>query len=571
MCDLLSHRGPDDRGIFYANNVALGHRRLSIIDLEGGHQPIHNEEGNIWVVFNGEIYNHLKLKRDLEKKGHIFSTNSDTEVLVHSYEDNGVDFSKKLDGMFAFALWDNEKKILLLSRDRIGKKPLYYSKTKDGFLFASEIKAILEYENIDANLNYDVLSHYFSYRSTPNTETLFKGIKKVPPSSTLCFNASKSKISIIQYYNLNEKYDLKDSTELDFIRIIQNTLVESVKKRLMSDVPIGAYLSGGIDSSAIVGIASKYHNEQLKTFSVGFGASTDEIEMASKTADYFCTDHHELFVDSKDISNLLPKMIWHLDEPIADPAIIPTYLMSKLTKKYVSVVLTGEGADELFGGYPKYKLFSSPFNFIPHDWKYKMYMYSPPSNVFDQNEKDKLFLNDQFKINKHQKEVLLDCSNYEINDLLRKDVQYWLPNYLLMKVDKMTMAHGLEARAPFLDNRLIELSFNIPSSFKVRNLTGKYILRKSMADILPKNIINRKKRGFPMPLNEWMTGDLNELLIQKVSDSEIINGLFNKNYISAIIKGRKSVNPIKSMRMTNQAWLLLNFSIWYEIFIEKKR
>ena len=573
MNSTLHHRGPDDNGYYYGENATLGHRRLSIIDLESGHQPIHNEEENIFVVFNGEIYNYLKLRSELEKKGHDFYTLTDTEVLVHLYEEFGINFLDKLDGMFSFAIWDDENQILLLSRDRIGKKPLYYTKTENGFLFASEIKAILEY-NIEKKLNYDVLSHFLTYRSTPNSETFFENIKKVLPGSVLSYNNNTNIININKYYNLHKNFNINFTSEEEIIDILRKKIIGSVEKRLMSDVPLGAYLSGGIDSSTIVAIASKLYdgNKTLKTFSVGFGVSTDELENAKETASYFGTDHRELYINPDKISNILPKIIWHLDEPIADPAIIPVYLMSELTKKHVSVVLTGEGADELFAGYPKYKLFSDFLRPIPDNLRYKLYKYSPPSNVFDEKEKEKLLLDKKFIKNKYEKDIIIKDNKdikIELNDLMKKDMEYWLPNYLLMKVDKMTMAHGLEARAPFLDNELIELSLNIPVSLKVRNLTGKYILRKAMANILPKDVVNRKKRGFPMPLNNWLKGDLKELLIQNLYDSEIIKDLFHEEYIDKILKGfESSINPIRKMRLTIQAWTLLTFSIWYDIYLK---
>lgn len=566
MNNVLSHRGPDDHGTFLGDNITLGHRRLSIIDLEGGHQPIHNENGDIWIVYNGEIYNHLELRKYLEKQRHEFYTSSDTEVIVHAYEEFGDRFVEKLDGIFAFALWDSERKKLVLARDRLGVKPLYYLEAGDRFLFASEIKSILEYEEVNRELNFAVLPHFFTYRSTPSSETLFQGIKKIPQGHTLTL--SNGTITINTYWDINNHTGVGES-EKSAIDMFKTLFGEAVKKRLMSDVPLGVYLSGGVDSSSVVALASSFTETPLNTFAVGFGASTDEFEFAQEVAECFETKHHELTVKSNDISKILPKIVWHLDEPIADPATIPTYLMSELTKKYVTVVLTGEGADELFAGYPKYKLFASYFRIIPNSWKYKLFSYSPPSNVFNDREKDDLMSDEVYKRDKSNKNKEINYKNINLNTLLISDMKYWLPNYLLMKVDKMTMAHGLEARVPFLDYKLVEFSCKLPANLKLKGVTGKYILRKAMANILPKNIVNRPKKGFPMPLNSWLAGDLKELMMQTLSDSVILKKYFNENYIGKIIKGcEKSINPITKKRCTDQAWHLLVFALWYEIYIE---
>lgn len=568
MCDILSHRGPDDHGTFLGDDISLGHRRLSIIDLEGGYQPIHNEDENIWMVYNGEIYNHLELREYLEKEGHKFYTSSDTEVIVHAYEEFGDRFVEKLDGIFAFALWDGERKRLVLARDRLGVKPLYYLEVDDKFLFASEIKSILEYEEVKRVLNFAVLPHFFTYRSTPSNETIFKDIKKIPPGHTLTL--SNGTITINKYWDLNN-HTVVEESEKNIIDGFKILFGEAVKKRLMSDVPLGAYLSGGVDSSSVVALASRFTETPLNTFAVGFGASTDEFEFAQEVAECFETNHHELIVESSDISKILPKIVWHLDEPIADPATIPTYLMSELTKKYVTVVLTGEGADELFAGYPKYKLFTPYLRVIPNSWKYKLFSYSPPSNVFNNKEKDNLMSDEIYKHDKSN-DKKINYKNINLNTILTSDIKYWLPNYLLMKVDKMTMAHGLEARVPFLDHKLVEFSCKLPANLKIKGVTGKYIFRKAMADILPKNIANRPKKGFPMPLNSWLSGDVKEFMMQTLSDSVILKRYFNGDYINKIVNGcEKSYNPINKRRCTNQAWLLLIFALWYEIYIENHR
>ena len=468
--------------------------------------------------------------------------------------------------MFAIALWDGKLNKLFLARDRLGKKPLYYLKLDDVFIFASEIKAILEYHDFHPELNHTVLKHYLSYRSTPRENTFFKHIMKVPPGSAVIKYGTG--IEKIEFWTLKsgDTYNLSDEDYISQFRLLFET---AVHKRLMSDVPLGVYLSGGIDSSSIVAIASKFSDEPINTFSIGFGAKTDEFSYAKIVADQFQTNHQEIMTTDENILSILPKILWHLDEPIADPAIIPTYIMSGLTKKEVSVVLVGEGADELFAGYPKYKLFSPFFNVIPQKIRYALYQYSPPSNVFDEKEQEALLLDRKFdqisplRIEKQTMEIGL-------NKQLIDDIKFWLPEYLLMKVDKMTMAHGLEARSPFLDHQLVEFSAQLPENLKLRGLTGKYILRRSMKDLLPPSITSRPKKGFPLPLNPWLCGELYDMVIGKITGSAIVDQLFDKYQINKILNGyQNSYNPVSKFRYTQQAWELFIFALWYDIFFRK--
>jgi len=563
MCDSIAHRGPDDRGYYIGENVSLGHTRLSIIDLGSGHQPIHNESEDVWTIFNGEIYNYRELTTLLRKKGHSFYTNSDTEVIVHAYEEFGVKFVEMLDGMFSIAIWDERNKCLILARDRIGKKPLYYTEVGNSILFSSEIKSILEFREVKREVNFDLLSHYLSYRSTPNDATLFNGIKKLPPGGVLF--KSGTLISIQKFWKLPESSPMTGGNAGSIDKFI-DLLDEAIQKRMISDVPIGAYLSGGIDSSSVVARAAQYTDRPLDTFTVGFGEHTDEFMYAKEVAEYVGTNHHEIVVDSYDIKRVLPKIVWHLDEPIADPAVIPTYLMSKETKRHVDVVLTGEGADELFAGYPKYKLFTYPLRVLPRRLRYSVYQYSPPYTVFNTKEKKELLL-DGTLVNCKRSEPFPPVADISLSGVIRQDIEYWLPNYLLMKVDKMTMAHGLEARVPFLDYKLVEYSMNLPDCFKINGLTGKYILRKSMSKSLPKRIVNRAKKGFPLPLNKWINEDLGEIMVSELHNSTIINEKFAPEAVNKILRNTDSWQPVKKFRSAHQAWLLFLFALWYEMFI----
>jgi asparagine synthase (glutamine-hydrolysing) len=578
MCDVISHRGPDDSGMYLNTNIALGHRRLSIIDLKSGHQPIHNEDESIWIIYNGEVYNYLELRKDLEKQGHKFYTSSDTEVAVHLYEEFGDFCVKRLRGMFAFAIWDSNKEKLLLARDRIGIKPLYYTIHDGNFLFSSEIKSILQYEELKRGLNYTSLHHFFTYRVSTDSETIIKDIKKLLPGHILIFMNRKIKIN--QYWSLNID-PLSGKAEKYFFKRFQELLEESVRMRLMSDVPLGAYLSGGVDSSSVVSLMSSLVDDPIKTISVGFGEPTDELEHAQLVADHFGTDHHELMVQYDNVPKLLPKIIWHMDEPVADPAIVPTYLMSELAKKHVTVILTGEGADELFAGYPKHKIMSPYLKFIPESIRRKIYSYFPPSMVFTEKEKRELYSDRLLYNTKGEKSTEEYDKRYFkntnmhglLNQALEYEIKFWLPNYLLMKVDKMTMAHAVEARVPFLDHKLVEFSGTLPSNLKLRGLTGKYILRKSMSNILPNTIVKRKKHAFQVPLAKWFKGELKEVALQILSDFSLPNtDYFDRVYIQNIFKKyEESRNPLNKLRYCHQLWVLLVFALWHQIYIKNYR
>lgn len=595
MTDVLFHRGPDDFGFYFDDNFGMGHRRLSIIDLSKGHQPIHNEDESVWIVYNGEIYNYKELKRDLQNKGHEFYTYSDTEVIIHAYEEYEELFPKKLRGMFALAIWDTKDKKLILVRDRLGIKPLYYTVNDGTLLFASEIKALLQYKGIKREVNISSLHNFLTHRYIPGSNTMFEGIRKLLPGNMLvCKNGN---IKISEYWDLNVK-SVDVQSEEHCSKALYKLLEESVRVRLMSDVPLGAYLSGGIDSSAIVGIMSALTDEPVKTFSIGFGVGEpiDELSYARMVAEYFETDHHELTMSSEDAEKLLPKIIWHLDDSIVDPAILPTYFISEFAKRYVKVILTGEGADELFAGYEGYKSKMRyyhrrgqlPFylkkilpkfaTLIP-DYRVrehiKMISTEPKDHIlwsplFNEKEKKKIYSKHFLNKIEHIKPGSITSKYFQnsnmdlLNKLLYVDIKTWLPDNILLKVDKTTMANSIEARVPFLDHKLVEFSATIPYYLKLKNQTEKYILKKSTSRLLPKNILNREKHGFSVPIYIWINKYLKDMVSEILSPDAIRKrGYFRYNMVQKVLQ------HAQSPKYSHQLWGLLTLELWHKIYIDE--
>lgn len=582
MVSRMRHRGPDDEGYYSDKGISLGMCRLSIIDVEGGQQPIYNEEGSICVVLNGEIYNFKELKAKLEKKGHKFYTRSDTEVLVHLYEEYGHNLVEKLRGMFAFAIWNSNKKELFLARDRLGIKPLYYAITNNEFIFASEIKAIIECETVNREVDKTALANYFSLRYVPAPKTMFEGIRKLKPAHYLVVN--KNGIQEGCYWDL--KCAPMNGSQEYFEEKIIDGLQESVRERLIADVPLGAFLSGGVDSSIIVALMSQLKEEPIKTFSVGFiGEEFDERSYASYVADYFGTDHHEIEVRI-DRLDILPKIVKHFDEPIADPAAIPTYLISEFARKNVKVVLTGEGGDEMFGGYERYQselkfnryfsLIPNPlrkslklFNVIPS--KYTAFLSSRVSEVESYSLRSEGYdnppvLNTKTDNNEDVKNMV-EKSFQDKPDYLCKmvyfDTKYWLPDELLMKVDKMSMANSLEARVPFLDHRFVEFAFNIPSDYKIRNGVEKFILKRAAKKILPDNVLKRKKHGFDVPIKAWFRESRD--IIDKYMDKDLLKQVEHLNAEKVLWiwnKHRRNRGDYEFL-----LWKVLNYVLWWEEYM----
>lgn len=607
MTSVLKHRGPDDRGIHVEGHVGLGHQRLSIIDLSAaGHQPMPNEDSSIWIVFNGEIYNFEELRQELQASGHVFRSHSDTEVIIHLYEEEAADCVHRLRGMFAFAIWDNNKQQLFIARDRAGKKPLVYAVTDKAFLFASEIKSLLNDTSVDTQVNPEAIHHYLTYQYVPGPLTIFRGIKKLPPAHTLVLRDGQATIK--QYWNLSYAGKTTISSLSDCTEKFLDVFRDAVKIRLRSDVPLGAFLSGGIDSSATVAVMSGLLNQPVKTFSIGFEDSDfNELQYAKKIARLYQTDHTE-FVVKPDALKILPKIIWHYDEPYADPSAIPTYYVSKLTSEHVTVALNGDGGDESFAGYERYvanrlaacyakipffireKFIKKAANLLP----YREYRWSisrrlkrfingvteePASRYvqwlccFNNDMKENLYSQSFKQTVAAVDSVSLTADMYNRSDadnLLEKtlfaDVMLYLPYDLLVKVDIASMANSLEARSPFLDHKLMEFAASLPADLKLRGIQTKYILKKAFKPLLPKEILYRKKMGFGVPLHRWFRQELKtvayEILLDKRTTSR---GYFKKDAVRLLLDEHVALRADHSYRI----WALLYLELWHRMFIDK--
>lgn len=596
MTDVISHRGPDAAGYYIESGVGLGHRRLSIIDRDGGRQPMSNEDGRVWIVFNGEIYNFKALQAELIARGHRFATHSDTEVIVHAYEEFGPDCLQYLRGMFAFAIWDDREKQLMLARDRMGKKPLYYTRKGDALLFASEVKSLLEAPGVERAVEWEALDPYLSLRYVPGPKTFFKNIFKLMPGHFLLFKNGEAKIQ--SYWDVEfseEKVWKKDPLE-EFEALLK----ESVEMRLMSEVPLGVFLSGGIDSSAIVAMMREMQGEgarNIQTFSIGYDdADADEFSYARAVAQRLGTDHHEFRLEPEAFQDFIPKMVWHLDEPMADPSCVPLFFISKYAKDAVTVVLSGEGADEILAGYGLYKkmsLIDSIQNRLPSSllsfgstllsmsrsarWKKYAEWISRPlearywgvSRVFTEAAKRELFperagngstaaLFREY----YRKTAGLD----PINRMLYIDMKVWLPDQILIKADKMTMANSQELRVPFLDQKLVEFAAKLPIGQKLSKGVGKVLLRRSMKNRLPETILKRPKKGFPIPA-AWFQKEVIPAARRLLSENDSMLGQFmRKEKVAQLLKAEEK-NPYSHHK---EIWTLLILEYWHRIFILKK-
>jgi asparagine synthase (glutamine-hydrolysing) len=604
MRDTMIHRGPDDCGVYLSRDrkLGLGHRRLSIIDLTPrGRQPMSDNQGKIWIVYNGEVYNFPELRKGLEKK-YTFRSRTDTEVLIYLYKEYGKDMVHKLRGMFAFAIWDENKKELWLVRDRIGIKPLYYTFVDGKFIFASEIKAILKDPSVKREVNEEGFYHYLSFLTTPPPQTLFQGIYKIPAGHMVTLNKNGNH-KLEQYWDVFDNViPLYNKSEKFYTERLLELFRESVKLRMISDVPIGVFLSGGIDSSTNTALFSEFASD-VKTFSIGYKRQEkyNEFQYARKVADIFKTKHYEVIIDVEDLIDFLERMVYYQDEPIADPVCVPVYFVSKLAKdKGVTVCQVGEGADELFCGYRYWKyilqleaLSQRLFWLPPPLWRLGLWpakVIDPKGRIYEllkrKISKEVIFWSSAEAFYEHQKDSLLSSrlknkfkeknsieviANYYGKFLEKspvKDYLHWmsyielklrLPELLLMRVDKMSMAVSLEARVPFLDHKLVEFTMGIPQKEKIKDREAKYIFKKAIHGLLPDEIIYRQKKAFGVPIYDgWLLGRLGDFAIRKIRDFTKRTDFFDLNYIETFFSTKPRVS----------VWYLLNFVLWYERWIK---
>jgi asparagine synthase (glutamine-hydrolysing) len=601
MTDLISHRGPDDRGVYLDGSLGLGFARLSIIDLSGGHQPMANETGDIWVVFNGEIWNYKALRKELIEKGHVFRTNCDTETIVHAYEEYGVECIARLHGMFGLAIWDSPRRRLLLARDRIGKKPLYYTCVNGSLLFASEIKALLEHPRVKRQADVQALADYLSVRYVPGPATLFANVYKVLPGHWLLYEHDSLREECYWDYTFGKTVNQPID---EYIQGIRQHIQRAVEERMIADVPVGAMLSGGVDSSIITGTMSQLAGQRVKTFSVGFDVpDCNELPYARLVAQHFGTEHYELFVNSSDMVQHWPLLTWHRDEPVSEPSDIGVYLVSRLARQHVKVVLSGEGGDEVFAGYPKYVVdwLASYYHLLPAPVRdqmitpllerlpYSLRKLKMAARVLSQPAPERWM--SWFGIfNGHLKnQVLSDQTNASVDDdasrvfrrwlernpqrdnlssMLYLDTKIWLPNNLLMKADKMTMAASLEARMPLLDYRLIEYAASIPSSDKIRLFKAKYLLKRAYADFLPEPILTRKKMGFNVPVATWLREGHRHLIPSLLlSERARSRGFLNNDYVAYLLRNHLEGRT----NYAAQLFTLASLELWFRVFIDSPR
>jgi asparagine synthase (glutamine-hydrolysing) len=605
MADSIAHRGPDDDGYYINGCIGLGHRRLSIIDLSTGRQPLSNEDESIWIVFNGEIYNYPKLKKELLSKGHEFKTSTDTEVIVHLYEEMGDRCVEKLNGMFAFAIWDQKQQKLLLARDRIGQKPLFYFSNEKKFLFGSEIKAILAADDVPRRVNLAAVHHYLTLRFIPAPLTMFEGIEKLPAGHILTYRNGKANIK--RYWDLDFNNKITES-EPQYLQRLENQLLATVDSHMISDVPVGAFLSGGMDTSTIVALMGQLLPTPFKTFAIGVKEQDySELGYAKMVAERYQTHHVEEIVSANLIS-LMPKIVWHMDEP-SDPIAACMYQAARLASQNVKVVLGGDGGDELFAGFDRYlgvglidyykiipaelrhKMFRPIFDRFSDTFSYKSMVqkirwidqladYSGGQRYaeataffrFNHNQKEKLFNSRIWdglkKIDSNQ--VIVDQYDKEnasdpIDKMLYADFMTRLSEHTLMLTDRMNMAFSLEARSPFLDHELVELMAKYPSKMKINGRQLKYILRKFSENRLPKEILARKKQGFMFPMAYWFRNELYEFLKSFLDNSYFLNsGIINKNEVFNLIESHHKSRVDNHVRL----WMLLNLEVWHQLYIE---
>jgi asparagine synthase (glutamine-hydrolysing) len=602
----IVHRGPDDEGFFVEENVGLAMRRLSIIDVKSGHQPLANENRDVWIVFNGEIYNHAELRVGLEAKGHTYRSRSDTETIVHLYEEYGADCVKHLRGMFAIVIWDRRKRVLFAARDRLGIKPFYYRWDGKSFLFGSEIKTILAYPGVTAEFNRGTLAEYLAFGYITGEETMFAGIRKLMPGHTLELS-ERGEPTIKRYWDLATEVDREAQPRQYYVNTYRQLLENAVESHLMSDVPLGMFLSGGLDSSAVAALATKIRGDQIKTFAVGYGEEAfSELGYAREVAAHLRSDHHEVRLSREEFFSSLPRLIWHEDEPIVWPSSVALYSVARLAREQVTVVLTGEGSDETLGGYTRYAwtlvnsrmdvayrsiapagvrglirraIQAGPLSaalhrklehtFLVRDGSsWSSFYYDNFFSAFDAAAQSQLLTPGALAAAGNAYAGSMEAWERSHGDLLHRLLYADINSYLielLMKQDQMSMAASVESRVPFLDHPLVEFTARIPAQYSVHGMAGKFILKQAVEDLLPKSIVYRHKMGFPTPWEYWLAGPQLEDLEHMLTEPRTVERqLFRPEAVKKIFAEHRS----KVGDHGNRIWRLLNLETWFRVMID---
>jgi asparagine synthase (glutamine-hydrolysing) len=605
MMAMLSHRGPDGRGKYLSGPIGLGHTRLSIIDLNRGAQPISNEDGTVWIVFNGEIYNFQELREQLIKRGHAFRSFTDTEVIVHLYEEFGVECLSRLRGMFAFAIWDDRRKSLFCARDRVGIKPLYYADTGKAFIFGSEIKALLADQDISREINLQAIDNFLAYSYVPGADTLFKSIRKLEPGYYVLLQDGKTVQK--QYWDLRFTEPSRWNSMEEACEALRSLLKTTVNQHMISDVPVGMLLSGGVDSTVVLSCAVEETQKTIQTFTVGFDGAgfADERPYAKLAAERFGAEHHAITISSGEFSGFMGDYVYHMEEPVYEAPAVALHYVSKLARQYVKVVLSGEGGDEAFGGYHNYRNLlllektksilgpsgSSALSAvlrmaggIKGFQKFKKYaplLRTPLDSYYFSRRSSPFSFFCRTKAEFYTPQMLAGVDSrragdicrglfgkvsaeHYLNQMLYVDTKTWLPDDLLVKADKMTMANSLELRVPLLDHKVLEFAASLPPEFKVKCLATKRILKKAYSDRIPAPIIKRKKVGFPVPIAQWLRSDLKEFVRDNLLSARALNrGYFKKNAVVRLLDECFQGRPV-----TTEVFSLLALEIWHQKFLD---
>ena len=605
MTRRLAHRGPDDEGFHSEDGATLGHRRLSIIDLSMGKQPISNEDGTVWITFNGEIYNFKGLRADLEAKGHRFATNTDTEAIVHAYEEYGEDCVSRLYGMFAFGIWDSRNKTLFLARDHAGVKPLYYAEVNGHLLFASEIKAILAHDGISKRIDYQAFDDYFTYLYTVPPRTIYQDIRQLPPAHSLTWRDGKTRIRKYWHLDMTPEHH----TEAEWNERIRDCLEEVIQSNMIADVPLGAFLSGGLDSGTIVAMMARASTDPVRTFTIGFGKEGnlyDETAQAKEVAEYFNTEHH-LLEAHPDVVSLLPTVVSHFDEPFGNPTAFLVYILSKLIREHVTVALAGDGGDESFGGYARYAGAQLAGKYRRLPGPLRRYLINPLVHLLPESTRGNhtlrrirefsegsllepadmyaswvTYFTAQDRQRLYTESTQREVGAYDSLDYLRGlfeesrdadfvsqtmyvDLKSFMPNNVLHYSDRMSMAHALEIRVPYTDPRIMELMARVPSALKVKGMETKCSMRKAMTGLLPESVVARKKLGFNPPMGVWLTSTLEETVEDCLSETTIRKrGYFNPTYVRGLIDAHRA----SRRDYTWHIWSLIFFEQWHRMYLD---